>query len=64
MSQNSFQLGDLLEMNSYNKERSMYLVTKIDVSDYGSRVMYIENINGIETRIVGERDLEEYATKL
>lgn len=64
MTQNSFQLGDLLEMNSYNNKRSIYLVTKIDVSDYGSRTMYIENINGLETRIVGELDLEEYATKL
>lgn len=64
MSQNSFQLGDLVEMNSYKNVRSVYLVTKIRVTDFNTRIIEIENINGVETRIVGECDLENWAIKV
>lgn len=64
MSQGSFQLGDLVEMNSYKGVRGIYLITKIEDTQYGGRVIEVENINGKETRMMGEWDLHNWAIKL
>jgi hypothetical protein len=60
----SLQLGDLVEMNSDKGVRSVYLVTKIKDTQYSRRVIEIENINGKETRMIGEWDLYNWAIKL
>ena len=64
MLHSSLQLGDLVEMNSYKGVRSVYLVTKIKDTQYSGRVIEIENINGKETRMIGEWDLYNWAIKL
>lgn len=64
VSRNSFQLGDLLEMNSDKGARSVYLVTKIEDVQYRGRVIHMENINGEETRMIGEWDLHNWAIKV